>query len=219
MSTTTKNPGGTVIKSAFGAVNRNRLIDKYLDDDKYGMSGANAWKHVYRLLLWVDQTIGLAHCYESDKCQPGKNWYARSLAFHDWVSTSLGTSPGKIGDEIDWLFRRATDDLAKEVLQKAARVEQAARRQRKGYDGRGFPKPGEDPELISIVKNTLGDHLTSEPSTEEWNVWFQQKEGQCNEYDKLNFDITTQDYRTQSHGGSGGNGGGRYDPDICLWIP
>jgi hypothetical protein len=25
----------------------------------------------------------LAHCYETDKSQPGKNWYSRSLAFHE----------------------------------------------------------------------------------------------------------------------------------------
>ncbi len=124
--------------------------------------------HVYRLLLWVDQTTGLGHCYESDKSQPGKLWYARSLAFHDWVSTALGTSPGELARRIDWLFLRAAQDLAAHVLKRAAKVAAHAEHQRKPYHGRGFPRPGEDPELVAIVKDTLGPHFGSEPPPEAW---------------------------------------------------
>ena len=74
---------------------------------------ANAWQHVYRLLLWIDRTTGLAHCYESDKAQPGRPWYARSLAFHDWVSTEFHVAPANLADDIDWLFREAVKDLLK----------------------------------------------------------------------------------------------------------
>ena len=162
--------GGT-ISSAFGARNRARLIDEYFaarpDDDT---SPQKAWEHVYRLLLWVDQTTGLAHCYESDKSQPGKLWYSRSLAFHDWISAALGAKPSTLAGEIDWLFLHAAEDLAAAVLKRAARVAARAEQQRKPYEGRDFPQPGEDPELVTIVRQALGEHLASEPPPEVWNL-------------------------------------------------
>lgn len=158
------------IKSAFGAENRARLVNAYFanqHDDN--ITPNQAWAHVYRLLLWVDQTTGLGHCYESDKSQPGKRWYARSLAFHDWVSTALGTSPGELAQHIDWLFLRAAEDLAAYVLSRAAKVVAKGGTQRKPYEGRGFPRPGDDPELVAIVKDVLGSYFGSEPPPEVWD--------------------------------------------------
>lgn len=166
--------GGDTVKSAFGAVNRAKLIDSYFaEQNEPCISPSKAWEHVYRLLLWVDQTTGLGHCYESDKSQPGKRWYARSLAFHDWTSTSLGTTPSEISKEIDWLFLRAAEDLAAYVIHRAEKDIAKADSQRKPYEGRGFPKPGEDPELVSLVKDTLGNYLGSEPPAEIWNMLMQ----------------------------------------------
>ena len=169
-----RTPAATVT-SAFGARNRERLINAYFREEcgDAEIGPADAWTHVYRLLLWVDQTTGLGHCYESDKSQPGKRWYARSLAFHDWVSSALGTTPSELGSRIDWLFLRAAEDLAAEVLRGAARVAGKAESQRKPYEGRGFPRPGEDPELVSIVKDVLGSHLGTDPSPEVWAVLVQ----------------------------------------------
>jgi hypothetical protein len=159
---------------AFGAPNRNRLIDEYFAKlDPKELKPSRAWAHVYRLLLWADRTTGLAHCYESDKCQPGKPWYGRSLAFHDWVSESLGSRPKDVAEEIDWLFRRVTDELAQEVLRNAEKLAAAAVRQRKPYEGRHFPRPGEDPGLIHIVREVLGEHLGKEPSAEQWQALVQ----------------------------------------------
>lgn len=166
--------GASTIKSAFGAVNRARLINSYFaDQPEENITAAHAWAHVYRLLLWVDQTTGLGHCYESDKSQPGKRWYSRSLAFHDWVSTALETSPGGLAAQIDWLFLRAAEDLAASVLKRAAKVAANAEAQRQPYEGRGFPEPGEDPELVAIVKEALGTHLGSEPPPEVWSALVQ----------------------------------------------
>jgi hypothetical protein len=157
------------VKAAFGAKNRARVIDAYFAEQREeGITPEQAWAHVYRLLLWVDQTTGLGHCYESDKSQPGKRWYARSLAFHDWVSTALGTSPGELARHIDFLFLRAAEDLTAHVLKNARKIAAKAELQRKPYDGRGFPRPGEDPELVAIVKDALGPHLGSEPPPEVW---------------------------------------------------
>lgn len=166
----TSKAEAAAVKSAFGAENRARLIDQYFTlqrDDS--IVAERAWAHVYRLLLWADQTTGLGHCYESDKCQPGKRWYARSLAFHDWVSAALGTAPAELAQHIDWLFLRAAEDLAVYVLRTAQQVATKAEAQRAPYAGRGFPRPGEDPELVAIVKDELGTNLATEPSQEVWD--------------------------------------------------
>ena len=150
------------VARAFGAENRARLIDRYFQQAG-AVTTANAWHHIYRLLLWIDRTTALAHCYESDKAQPGRPWYARSLVFHDWVSTELHVAPAELAEEIDWLFREAVKDLAaRAVAGRAAAYE----RQRVPYAGRGFPEPGEDPELGAIIREALGRWLTSEPPTD-----------------------------------------------------
>ncbi len=162
------------VRAAFGARNRSRLIAQYFSSQPTEeVTPATSWVHVYRLLLWADQTTGLAHCYESDKCQPGKNWYARSLAFHDWVSRALNVAPSDFAIHIDWLFRRATADLASEVLRRSSRVSAQATRQRQPFEGRGLPNPGEDPELVAIVRDVLGHNLTGEPTANEWQLLVQ----------------------------------------------
>jgi hypothetical protein len=170
-----KNQNGesAAIKSAFGAVNRAKLINSYFSEQVGEIPLDVAWAHVYRLLLWTDQTTGLGHCYESDKSQPGKRWYSRSLAFHDWLSNALNVAPADLSKHIDWLFLRAAEDLATYVLQSAAKDMAKAEAQRKPYAGRGFPKPGEDPEFVALVKDVLGKHFSSEPPPEVWNMLVQ----------------------------------------------
>lgn len=169
MAAETSASGGKTVSAAFGAKNRHRLIDAYFAEQPSELVTADhAWVHVYRLLLWVDQTTGLGHCYESDKSQPGKNWYSRSLAFHDWVSSALVTTPANVAHQIDWLFKRAAEDLARHVLGRAQRVAVRAEEQRKPYEGRGFPKPGEDPELVDMVRGILGAHFATEPPPDVW---------------------------------------------------
>lgn len=150
------------IARAFGAENRSRLLSRYFDGAGT-VTSASAWQHIYRLLLWIDRTTALAHCYESDKAQPGRPWYARSLAFHDWVSTALGVPPAELGAHIDWLFREAIKDLARRALAIRTAVYEE---QRAPYKGRGFPEPGEDAELIGIVKEALGAWMTQMPPEE-----------------------------------------------------
>jgi hypothetical protein len=159
------------VNRAFGAENRNKLIDRYFASSApEGVSPANAWQHVYRLLLWSDPTTGLAHCYESDKSQPGKPWYARSLAFHDWVCTTLGVEPADLSQEIDWLFLKVCDDLADAMLRREARRVEIAARQRQPYGDRGFPEPGTDPELAAIIKRALRPYLAEEPHEDTWKA-------------------------------------------------
>jgi len=147
------------IERVFGADNRARLLKRYFDANGI-VTPANAWHHVYRLLLWIDRTTALAHCYESDKAQPGRPWYERSLAFHDWLASALGLAPADLGDAIDWLFREAIGDLASQaVTSRSATYE----KQRAPYVGRGFPEPGEDPELVGIIREALSPWMDQRP--------------------------------------------------------
>lgn len=152
-----------VIDRAFGAENRNRLISEFL-----ATSQDAPWRAVYKLLLWVDATTGLARCYESDKCQPGKPWHPRALRFHDWLTTSFGLAPMALVDEVDWLFRRVAEDYTRYMVLQSRRLHARAVEQRAPYEGRDFPEPGDEPEIEVIVKDVLGAHLGSQPTRDQW---------------------------------------------------
>jgi hypothetical protein len=154
-------PSGAIVR-AFGEENRERLLDRYFTQVAE-VAPDEAWRHVYRLLLWTDPTTGLAHCYESDKCQPGRPWYARSLAFHWWISGALGARPSELGGKIDLLFRWATEDLAIAAARRRAAYAAAAEQQREPYAEQAMPLPGENPELVEIVTETLTEWLVGEP--------------------------------------------------------
>jgi hypothetical protein len=159
----------TRVAAPFGGVNRQRLIEKYLAE-----SDEAPWLCVYRLLLWTDKTTGLAHCYESDKCQPGKPWHPRSLRFHDWASAALNVAPRGLADRIDWLFRHTADDYSRYVVQQYQTLLRRAKHQRAPFAGRDFPEPGEDPAIVEIIREVLGNRLAQEPSTDEWRRLTQQ---------------------------------------------
>ncbi len=159
----------SVIARPFGAENRARLITQW-----FGLHDAptptTAWEHVYRLLLWIDVTTGLAHCYESDKSQPGKHWYKRTLAFHEWVSTRLGASPAGLGDQIDWMFKRAIEDLTCFLETQREQLLTVYKRQREPYEGKGLPEPGDNPELREIIELALADFLLGPPPLDVWRT-------------------------------------------------
>lgn len=143
------------VERAFGAGSRQRILQRYLDQAGE-VTFDNAWKHIYRVLLWINPTISLAHCYESDKCQPHKAWYPRSLAFHAWVADELGIPPSDLRQHIDVLFREALPKLARvetDTRQKAAKKHLAP------YDGLGIPLPGDDADLVDLVAKALGPIL------------------------------------------------------------
>lgn len=152
-------PGeSAAIERAFGVVNRRRILQGYFDAAGQ-VTVDEAWQHIYRLLLWINPTISLAHCYESDKCQPHKAWYPRSLAFHAWIADQLGASPTDLRDEIDILFRSALPTLARVQTEtrQAAALKHLAR-----YAGREMPLPGDDPDLVDLILETLEQELDPE---------------------------------------------------------
>ncbi len=148
---------------AFGVESRSQLLEEYLSAAG-NITPQNAWVHVYKLLLWTDRTTGLVHCYESDKAQPGRPWYARSLAYHDWLSKTLGLEPHETGAAIDWLFRRGTERLAAVIARQSELRSAIAAEQRAPYAGRGFPEPGEDPVFEALVREEIGEWLSDPPA-------------------------------------------------------
>lgn len=149
----TELPGEAVaIERAFGATNRRRILTAYFAGAG-PVTPSNAWQHVYRILLWINPTISLAHCYESDKCQPHKSWYPRSLAFHHWVSDELGVAPLELREQIDRLFSAALPALAR-VETEARRG--AATRHLAPYEPGTMPLPGDDADLLDLIAEALG---------------------------------------------------------------
>jgi hypothetical protein len=147
----------------FSRPNRIALIDRYFGDRK--VSPDEAWKDVYRLLLWCDTTTGLAHCYESDKSQPGRPWYARTLAFHDWLGEQFDLSNDRLPEELDWMFKQVTEQVAAELAARRHVLSARAEEQRSHYD-LTMPTPGDDPELRSLVDPLLPREASERPNEE-----------------------------------------------------
>lgn len=170
MDTDPQSPSAEALQSTpFGEQNRRRLIVEYFGE-KGVPDAARAWERVYGMLLWVDRTTGLAHCYESDKCQPGRTWYARSLAFHHWLAGALRSTPLDIGGQLDWLFQKALEDYLKtRASQQQAQKEKGAQ-QRAAYEGQQFPMPGADPEIERIIGEALKPFLTAQPPAEVFDT-------------------------------------------------
>lgn len=92
-------------QSPFGKATRVRLLKQHLTD--FGnITAASAWKFLYEELLWIDGSTGLAHLYESDKAQPGRPWYDRTVLFTDLLCDLFGEiTRDQLKQRIDRLFR------------------------------------------------------------------------------------------------------------------
>lgn len=89
----------------FGKDSRVRILKKHLAESGT-VTAQNAWQFIYRELLWIDGSTGLAHLYESDKEQPGRPWYDRSIVFTDMLCGLFGgISREDLRQQIDRLFR------------------------------------------------------------------------------------------------------------------
>lgn len=153
----------------FGEQNRRRLIARYFRE-KGAPDSLKAWKRVYGMLLWVDRTTGLAHCYESDKCQPGRLWYARSLAFHHWLAGALILTPLELGNELDWMFQKALEEYLEVLAGEQQAKKDKGAQQRAAYPGQEFPMPGTDPEIERIIGTALKPFLESQPPAEIYDA-------------------------------------------------
>jgi len=101
----------------FGKDSRLRILRKHFAEAGT-ITAEIAWKFIYRELLWIDGSTGLAHLYESDKAQQGRRWYDRTVVFTDMLCERFGNiSREELKQQIDRLFRA--------VLEKAIRNPEA----------------------------------------------------------------------------------------------
>lgn len=97
----------------FGKDSRVRILKKHLAE-LGTVTAQNAWQFIYQELLWIDGSTGLAHLYESDKAQPGRPWYDRSVVFTDMLCDRFGgISRDDLRQQIDGLFRACLELLIK----------------------------------------------------------------------------------------------------------
>lgn len=139
---------------AFSQPARLSLIDRFFGDRQ--VEPEEAWRDVYRLLLWADATTGLAHCYESDKAQPGRPWYRRTLAFHSWLAMHFDVPPLELAHQLDWMFRQVIKRVADEETARRSALEERARDQIAEFR-HPMPVPDDDPELRDIIEPLLAD--------------------------------------------------------------
>lgn len=89
----------------FGKEARIKLIREHLSA-REPVTAATAWQFVYEELLWIDISTGLAHLYESDKAQPGRLWFDRTVIFTDLLCEKFGNITRlELKQRIDRLFR------------------------------------------------------------------------------------------------------------------
>lgn len=99
--------------SPFGKESRVKILTEHFAATT--VTTATAWQFVYRELLWIDGSTGLAHLYESDKAQPGRSkWFDRTILFTDLLCAGLGgITREELKAQIDRLFRACLETLIK----------------------------------------------------------------------------------------------------------
>lgn len=98
------------IQSAFGQRTRQRVLDEYFQTTG-AVTATNAWEHVYRTMLWMDERTHLAHIYDSNHMQRGGNFYARAVRFTELLCQRFGVSRAELGDQVDYLFRGCVQEM------------------------------------------------------------------------------------------------------------
>lgn len=99
----------------FGRETRVRILREHLAE-KSEVTASTAWQFIYEELLWIDSSTGLAHLYESDKAQPGRPWYSRTLVFTNFLCEKFGNiTVAELRTRIDRLFRAIIADLQKKL--------------------------------------------------------------------------------------------------------
>jgi len=92
------------VHSPFGQGTRMRVLEAYFESAGE-VTAANAWEHVYRCLLWVDEAAALAHVYDSNHMQPGGVFHSRAERFTDELCRHWGMSRRELSPRIDQLFQ------------------------------------------------------------------------------------------------------------------
>jgi len=125
--------------SPFGQATRMRVLKAYLSDTA-SITAADAWIHVYRCLLWMNEGAGLAHIYDSNHMQPGGVFHGRAVRFTELLCRAWGITRRELPERIDILFGGCVAELK--------------RRQEDTVVGESID-PETESELISAIEAVL----------------------------------------------------------------
>jgi hypothetical protein len=150
--------------SPFGEATRLNVLAEYLAQAGRPVTIENAWEHVYRLLLSIDQRTGLAHVYDANHMQPGGTFHGRAVRFTQLLCKRWGISRAHLPSQIDFMFRRCVEVY---LAQKDAAVARTAARAIKAA---AIARPEEEEEeaaseFIVEVTELLVKQLGIAPST------------------------------------------------------
>jgi len=120
----------------FGQATRMRVLEAYFATAGQ-VTAENAWEHVYRCLLWMNQGAGLAHIYDSNHMQPSGGFHSRAVRFTEELCERFGLTLAQLPDEIDVLFKGCVAEW------KRTRPEEI--------------DPETESELIAAISNLLHD--------------------------------------------------------------
>lgn len=96
--------------SPFGRAVRMEILKDYFTEAG-PVTPDNAWEHVYRCLLWMNEAAGLAHIYDSNHMQPGGVFHSRALRFTDALCKHWNVDRAALARVIDVLFRGCVAEL------------------------------------------------------------------------------------------------------------
>lgn len=127
----------------FGQEVRNRILSEYFASAGE-VTAANAWEHVYRLLLWKNEAAQLAHIYDSNHMQKGKMFHGRAVRFTDALCQEWGVSKNELWAQIDVLFKGCVAEL---------KLREAAKRRLTAGDEEEIPDPSElQTEMAEVLR-------------------------------------------------------------------
>lgn len=88
----------------FGRETRLRVLGEYFASAG-AVTAENAWEHVYKCLLWMNEGAGLAHIYDSNHMQPGGNFHGRAVRFTESLCEKWDIQKTTLPRVIDKLFK------------------------------------------------------------------------------------------------------------------
>lgn len=97
----------------FGLETRSRIMADYFRHAG-PVTPTNAWEHVYRLLLWKNESARLVHIYDSNHMQPGKMFHQRAVRFTDALTARWGLTRPELWLAIDVLFKGCVEELRRQ---------------------------------------------------------------------------------------------------------
>lgn len=99
----------------FGRDSRIRVLTEYFEIAGK-VDAENAWEHVYKCLLWMNEATGLAHIYDANHMQPGKFFHARAVRFTEELCKAWNIQKRELPELIDKLFKGCVAEWRKARL-------------------------------------------------------------------------------------------------------